>query len=185
MFDTEIIKDLIKSKRLTQQEFADMIGKTKQTVNNYFTGRTKIDIDTLIVIAKVLNVPISSFFDKKNIKDGNVGKFENSTVINTKDSNFNVNTGGEEIKVQNEILAAKNKELERNNLYYWQMIGGLLDNVSELLVKIVEESPNMQPFIAKQQETRRFINQLNTVYNLSDKKILFSDKFFDYFENPY
>ena len=177
MFDTEIIKDLIKSKRLTQQEFADMIGKTKQTINNYFTGRTKIDIDTLIVIAKVLNVEISYFFDEKS-GNNNVGSFHNSTVINTKDSNFRVNTDSKDVD-------AKNKELRKNNLHYWGMIESLIDNQSELLVKIVEEAPQLQPFIAKQKETKRFIAQINTLTKLTDHTILFSDNFFDFFENPY
>ncbi|MCF6184190.1 MAG: helix-turn-helix domain-containing protein [Bacteroidales bacterium] len=184
MFDTEIIKDLIKSKRLTQQQFADMIGKTKQTINNYFTGRTKIDIDTLIVIAKVLKVPISYFFEAEK-ESSNVGNFTNSTVINSKNSNFRVNAGDEEVKTTAEDLKAKIKELRKNNLFYWDMVESLIDNQSELLVKIVEEAPELQPFIAKQKETKRFIAQINTLTKLTDHKVLFSDNFFDYFENPY
>jgi len=87
-----IIKKLVEQKHFTQEEFAKMIGKTKQTINNYFTGRTKIDIETLEDIAKALNVPSSYFFDesqedssKKIIQNGN----HNNTMVGNGNSNDN------------------------------------------------------------------------------------------------
>lgn len=56
------IKVLLRTKGLTQKEFADKIGKSKQTVLNYFNGRTKIDIETLEKISIELDIPIESFF---------------------------------------------------------------------------------------------------------------------------
>ena len=57
------IKDLIESKNSSYDKLAKSLGKTTQTIANYLTGRTKIDVDTLENIAKVFEVPISYFFD--------------------------------------------------------------------------------------------------------------------------
>ena len=48
---------------LTQNELSKKIGKTLNTVNNYLTGKTKIDIETFIRIAEVLGVPVGYFFE--------------------------------------------------------------------------------------------------------------------------
>jgi len=61
------IKSLLKEKNLTQIEFANNIGVTKTTVNNYLTGKTKIDIETFIKIAKTFNVPIGYFFEENEL----------------------------------------------------------------------------------------------------------------------
>jgi transcriptional regulator with XRE-family HTH domain len=51
-------------KRLRQEDLAMLIKKTPTTVNNYLTGKSKIDIDTFVLIAKSLEVSISYFFDE-------------------------------------------------------------------------------------------------------------------------
>jgi len=56
------IKDLIDKKRITQKDFSEMIGKNVNTISNYFTGKTKIDVETLQKIADILEVNISYFF---------------------------------------------------------------------------------------------------------------------------
>ena len=56
------IKKLLKVNNLTYEQFAKQIGKSKQTVVNWFNGRGKIDIDTIEKIAQVLGVPVSYFF---------------------------------------------------------------------------------------------------------------------------
>lgn len=85
------IKDLLSVKKITQEHLADIIGKNKHTISNYFNGKTKIDIDTLQDIAQALNVPVSYFFGedaevKKIIGHGNevnVNSKNNNTVTNT------------------------------------------------------------------------------------------------------
>jgi|GEM_PF-1058436 len=87
----EKVKEFVKLKKITQKELSDLINKSEQTVNNYFVGRTKIDIDTLQDIAQALNVPVSYFFGedaevKKIIGHGNevnVNSKNNNTVTNT------------------------------------------------------------------------------------------------------
>ena len=56
------IKELLEQKRIPLGRFAQLIGKNRNTVTNYLSGKTKIDVDTLIKIASVLGVPVSYFF---------------------------------------------------------------------------------------------------------------------------
>lgn len=52
------IKDLRISKDLTQDELAEKLFVTRQTVSNYETGRTRPDIDSLMKISEVLEADI-------------------------------------------------------------------------------------------------------------------------------
>ena len=67
MFDFERLKKTIRKKGYTQEEFAKAIGISKVTLNNYLTGRTKLDVETLIKIAQVLGVPVSYFFGEASL----------------------------------------------------------------------------------------------------------------------
>jgi len=60
------IKALLDKKNITIQDFAIKIDKTKQTVYNYFNGKTAIDVETLQKISEVLEVPITYFFGVEN-----------------------------------------------------------------------------------------------------------------------
>ena len=99
----ERIKDLVKYKKLTQKELSELIGKSEQTINNYFVSRTKIDIETLQDIAKVLNVPVAYFFEEENKNGSNI----NYQVI--KGDNNNQNTLKDKFTYENESLR---KEIE-------------------------------------------------------------------------
>ena len=59
------LKNLVKVKKMTYIELADLIGFSRPTVANWFKGTSKIDVDTLVIIAQKMNVPISYFFDNK------------------------------------------------------------------------------------------------------------------------
>jgi transcriptional regulator with XRE-family HTH domain len=110
-----VIKKLVEQKHFTQEEFARKIGKTKQTVNNYFTGRTKIDIDTLDEIAKALGVPVSSFFSEVVPEDGKkiiqAGNY-NHIGIGNGNSNSNASKELETCRKEVEILKARLKDKE-------------------------------------------------------------------------
>ncbi|WP_294141642.1 helix-turn-helix transcriptional regulator [uncultured Sanguibacteroides sp.] len=67
------IKELLKTKKVTYNELADMVGFTRPTVANWFKGTSKIDVDTLPIIAQKLNVPVSYFYDNS----------ENNTIPNS------------------------------------------------------------------------------------------------------
>ena len=50
------IKTLREKKGLTQEELAQRLFVTRQTVSNYETGRSRPDIDMLLSIAKTINI---------------------------------------------------------------------------------------------------------------------------------
>lgn len=54
------IKDLRIQKKLTQDELAEKLFVTRQTVSNYETGRSRPDIDMLMRIAEVLETDLNS-----------------------------------------------------------------------------------------------------------------------------
>jgi len=87
------IKALLDKKNITIQDFAIKIDKTKQTVYNYFNGKTAIDVETLQKISEVLEVPITYFFGLQN-------------ETNTK--------GCEEVLKENEILKKEGEIFEKD-----------------------------------------------------------------------
>jgi transcriptional regulator with XRE-family HTH domain len=60
------ISNLLKQKNISQSELARRIDKTANTVSNYFISKTKIDVDTLLKIAEVLDVSVCVFFEENN-----------------------------------------------------------------------------------------------------------------------
>lgn len=201
MFNTSKIEELRKLNKLSQRELSEKIDMTTKgfqlaVYNNDFKA------SVLDKIANVLGVSVSYFFEEDpEVKSmSNIGKFRNNNFI----SNSNRGTiyadkgdSDSEIKIEDlklrieelvskiEDLESKNNELKKNNLFYWDMNASMIDNVTALLVKIVEENKKMLPFIDEQNETRRFIAQINTLEGLTDRRVLFSKKFYKYFENPY
>jgi len=59
------VKSLMSEKKITQSQLSEMIDVSRNTVVNYFNGRSSIDVYTLEKIIKVLGVDISYFFDDK------------------------------------------------------------------------------------------------------------------------
>ena len=63
MFDIgEKIVSLRKKNKINQDELADALDISKQSILNYETGKRQIPIDTLSKIADYFNIPIESFF---------------------------------------------------------------------------------------------------------------------------
>ncbi len=58
----QIIKELRKSKGITQMELSEMMGVSYQQVQKYEKGIDNISVKRLKQIAKVLNVPVTLFF---------------------------------------------------------------------------------------------------------------------------
>ena len=119
------IKTLLVEKKLTQEEFGNKIGKTKQTINNYFTGRTKLDVETLVKIAEILEVPVSYFFGESggNNTINSNGKYN----INAQGKNINQqlnesNQNIKELEMEKEMLARENKSLKREIATLREMI---------------------------------------------------------------
>ena len=171
------VKQLVEAKRLKQREFAELIGKTEQTVRNYFSGRTKIDIDVIQNIADVLEVPVSYFFEANT----DLSK----KIIGDHNRNVNSQSGQDINKAEVSELKERIKELQKNNVFYWDLTESLIDIITEIYVKLAEKSPEIKNFLHEQKETKRFIATFNTIMRLADKKVLYNENFFEYFENPY
>jgi len=57
------ISKLIEEKRLTKRELALKINKNENTIANYISGKTNVEVDVLLKIAEVFGVPVSYFFE--------------------------------------------------------------------------------------------------------------------------
>lgn len=61
----EKVREIRKSKGITQTHVAKELGVTIQTYNAYELGRTKLIADTLKEISIILNEPVENFFNVK------------------------------------------------------------------------------------------------------------------------
>lgn len=57
------IKDLRRSKKITQLELAEKIGSSKTTVSSWERGANKPTVENIQAISVALNIPITYFFD--------------------------------------------------------------------------------------------------------------------------
>lgn len=64
-----LISQLRRERRMSQDEFAKLIGCTKQTISNYERNMRKPDYETLEAIADVLNVPMSFFLSEEEQRE--------------------------------------------------------------------------------------------------------------------
>lgn len=60
-----IIRRLRKQRGLSQAQLAQMIGKARSTVTMYEVGANDIPVTVLYTLAKVLDVPITTFFTEE------------------------------------------------------------------------------------------------------------------------
>ncbi|MGG7143583.1 helix-turn-helix domain-containing protein [Clostridium nigeriense] len=62
----ERLKSIRVDKGITTYELADLTGIPQSTISKMENGKRKIETDSLQLLAKALNVPISTFFDDDN-----------------------------------------------------------------------------------------------------------------------
>ena len=92
----KIIHELRKKKKLSQEQIAEKINVTRQTVSNWETGQTVPDLYQAKELAKVLEISIDELFE--NIDD----REENSNIQNNESDNktmFNASIIWNEIKL--------------------------------------------------------------------------------------
>ncbi|MDR3227563.1 MAG: helix-turn-helix transcriptional regulator, partial [Prevotellaceae bacterium] len=66
------ISKLIFEHKVKKEAFAKQIGRSRQTLDNYLNGITKIPLVTLEKIAKYFNLPITYFIDDSSAEKHNV-----------------------------------------------------------------------------------------------------------------
>ena len=59
------LKEILKEKKLTNKEFAQMIGKAPQYVSNIVNGTKPISITQLLEISKILNIEFYELFTER------------------------------------------------------------------------------------------------------------------------
>ena len=62
-FNLNSIRHLLDEKKISQKELGKLIGKTEQTIGNYLSGKSKIDIFTFVDIVNAIDVPLHKLFD--------------------------------------------------------------------------------------------------------------------------
>jgi transcriptional regulator with XRE-family HTH domain len=107
----KIISNLLTKKNIEKQDFAKLIKKTPQTVSNYFSERSVIDIETFLKIAAVLETPMSSFFESQ---EKQFGDSINSNNAKIKSPTSLINSNNTEItNYDSEKLLTRVESLER------------------------------------------------------------------------
>lgn len=64
------IKERRKSLRISQEKLGEMMGISYQQVQKYESGASQLSVDRLLLLAHILNVPPSFFYEGFNIADG-------------------------------------------------------------------------------------------------------------------
>ena len=57
------LKEILKERKMSEQELANKLGVTRQYVNAIVKERSSCSLDTLAKIAKALDAPVISLFD--------------------------------------------------------------------------------------------------------------------------
>jgi len=92
---------LIEDKRITKRELALKINKNENTIANYISGKTNIEVDVLLKMAEIFGVPVSHFFEESGT-GGN--------IVQTANGNGN----SQNIALQNQCSELQQKVNELN-----------------------------------------------------------------------
>lgn len=65
----EKIKEFRLKRGMSQEELADLLGTTKQTVSRYETGERKANQDVLFKLSEIFKVSIDDFFPSKKVNE--------------------------------------------------------------------------------------------------------------------
>lgn len=105
--------------------------------------------------------------------DNSIRKLENSTLIDNNGSNLKMST-------QNNI-EDKVKVLEKNKLLCSYFNGCLIEDLTDLILEIVDDCPELIETVKNKRKTKSIISKLDTLSHVSDKKILINQDFLKYF----
>ena len=76
------IRALRTRRKMTQDELAEKLYVSRQTVSNYETGKTRPDIDTLIKIAEIMDVDVNVLiYGIPSQKDASDGRIQNLILL--------------------------------------------------------------------------------------------------------
>jgi len=101
MFNINKISDLLKEKRISKRELSKNIDKNENTIQNYLSGKTKIEVEILEKISKFLEVPIFYFFDDIDINTVTPKKADSPEITILKNE---IDSLKEQLKLKDEII---------------------------------------------------------------------------------
>jgi transcriptional regulator with XRE-family HTH domain len=64
----ERIRELRKESAFTQQKIADILGIGQRTYADYESGKTRIPVDSLLILARLYNVSLDYITGASNVK---------------------------------------------------------------------------------------------------------------------
>lgn len=171
------IKSLREERFMTQDDLAEKMGTTRQTISRYESGSRKTNQDVLFQLAEIFNVSINTFFP--NVEN----EFEITTIYNKL-----------EPKRQKKVYSFASKQLEEQNKvvqinsykdkkYIQETLRGYLSaGTGEMLVEDIEETINIPAEIVPEQhyDIVLKVNGDSMQPMFKDKEIVFVKKLDDY-----
>jgi transcriptional regulator with XRE-family HTH domain len=167
------IKELAQQKGITVRDIAFKI-KMSEAGLYYAIRNNTLKVRDLEKIAGVLEVPVDVFFQSGKSDMKQFGQYnKKSTIIQNQDGNINYNT---EKPTDDKVYSMDER--------YWMLLQNIVEEMTDIFVKIVERDPQILDYLKGQREIKKFINQLNSVITLSEQEFFYNEDFWKYFERP-
>lgn len=173
------IKSLREERFMTQDDLAEKMGTTRQTISRYESGSRKTNQDVLFQLAEIFNVSINTFFP--NVEN----EFEITTIYNKlepKRQKKVYSFASEQLKEQNKVVQMNNY---KDKKYIQETLRGYLSaGTGEMLVEDIEETINIPAEIVPEQhyDIVLKVNGDSMQPMFKDKEIVFVKKLDDYFQ---
>lgn len=171
------IKSLREERFMTQDDLAEKMGTTRQTISRYESGSRKTNQDVLFQLAEIFNVSINTFFP--NVEN----EFEITTIYNKLEPNRQKKVysfASEQLKEQNKVVQLNSY---KDKKYIQETLRGYLSaGTGEMLVEDIEETINIPAEIVPEQhyDIVLKVNGDSMQPMFKDKEIVFVKKLDDY-----
>lgn len=171
------IKSLREERFMTQDDLAEKMGTTRQTISRYESGSRKTNQDVLFQLAEIFNVSINTFFP--NVEN----EFEITTIYNKlepKRQKKVYSFASEQLKEQNKVVQINGY---KDKKYIQETLRGYLSaGTGEMLVEDIEETINIPAEIVPEQhyDIVLKVNGDSMQPMFKDKEIVFIKKLDDY-----
>lgn len=83
-FMKEVIYKNRKKKQLTQEQLADMLNVSNKTISKWERGIGYPDVQIIPTLAKILDIPIQSFFNAEDLKPESISKYDHKMITKYK-----------------------------------------------------------------------------------------------------
>lgn len=171
------IKSLREERFMTQDDLAEKMGTTRQTISRYESGSRKTNQDVLFQLAEIFNVSINTFFP--NVEN----EFEITTIYNKlepKRQKKVYSFASEQLREQNKVVQINGY---KDKKYIQETLRGYLSaGTGEMLVEDIEETINIPAEIVPEQhyDIVLKVNGDSMQPMFKDKEIVFIKKLDDY-----